>query len=68
MEALVKSSNLNIVETTNWEMKKKCLIMGDNTIRNHDFLKGSNLLTCHFLLMDVCIWLMVKGLTHIFVD
>ncbi len=26
------------------------------------FLKGSNWLTCHFLLMDMCTWLKAKGL------
>jgi len=33
-----------------------------NTTINHGFLRGSNWLTCHFLLMDMCIWLKVKAL------
>jgi len=36
--------------------------MGDNIITNYGFLKGSNWLTSHFLLMDMCIWLKSMGL------
>ncbi len=36
-------------------------LSGDTTT-NHGFLKGSNWLICHFLLMNMCIWLKAKGL------
>ncbi len=40
---------------------QKCFAKFAITITNHGFLRGSNWLTCHFLLMDMCISLKAKG-------
>jgi hypothetical protein len=39
----------------------------DYTITNHDFLRGSSWLICHFLLLDMYILVKGQGFNNIFV-